>query len=256
MIQTMKKQDLQSGAAPGRPMGHIGRWLTAAISTLCISTSTIAWADTESYDLADFDGISAAEGIHMQVTIGDVFDVTAESEDPVQLERLELDVRRGILRAQMDYGLFSLNWAEKKTVTLRVTMPNLNHAEASSGAEIMADAMSGSNAELVASSGALLQINAIDGGAISVDVANGAHIKIAEGTCTSLSASVSRGSSLDMEKVACANAEIDASAGSRASVHADKSIAANASTGSNIRVYGAHEKIEINNSSGGDVIFP
>lgn len=195
MARKIKKQACSHSNVPDRYVGNRSSWLSqlafTAITTFCVSISTTAWADTESFDLSDFDGVSAAEGIHMHVTKGDAFAVSAESDDPEQLERLELDIRRGILRAKMDYGLFSLNWAEKKTVTVRVTMPNLNHVEASTGAEIMADTMSGSNTELAANTGSTLEVNAIDGGSMSVDVSNGGHIKIAEGACTSLSASVS-----------------------------------------------------------------
>lgn len=240
----------------GRPGRRLSRLARAAFTTLCVSISTAAWADTERFELSGFNGISAAEGIHIQVTIGEAFEVIAESEDRKQLELLELDVRRGILRAQMDDGFFSLNWAEREKVIIRVIMPSLIRAETFTGAKIVADAMSGSALELAASSGSSLQINAIDGGSMSVDVSSGADIKIAAGICTSLSANISGGSFLDMENVVCAKVEIDTRSGSNASVHVDKSINADASSGSRIRVYGAHNEVEIDVSSGGKVDFP
>lgn len=192
----------------------------------------------------------------MQVTTGETFEVIAESEDSRQLEILELEVRRGILQAQMDDGLFSLNWTKGKQVTIRVTMPNLTHAEASSGANIVADTMSGSALEVEASSGASLQINAVDGDTMSVDASSGAEINITGGTCKSLSIDASGGAVLDMEKVTCMDAQIDASSGAQASVHVDQSIQADASSGAKIRVYGAHEKVKVENSGGGSVDFP
>lgn len=264
MAHTSKIQTLSSAQVTDSTLDNIcfsaNRWLSqvalTAITTFCVSISTVAWADTQSFDLSGFDDVTVAQGIQMQITKGEAFEVIAESDDPEQLERLELDIRRGILRAQMDYGLFPFNWEEKETVTIRVTMPSLNHAEAATGAKIMADMMGGSNTELSATTGALLQINVIDGGSMSVVVSNGANIKIADGTCTSVSAKASGGSILDMEKVACADVEIDASSGSNASVNADKSINADASSGGKIRVYGAHEKVEVDTSSGGEIKFP
>ena len=216
----------------------------------------MAWADEKSFDLSGFDGVSAAEGIHVFITTGEEFEVIAESDDARQLKRLDLDVRRGTLRARMDNKPLSLIRTKGWKVTVRVTMPSLVQAEASSGAELVAEAMSSSALELESSSGSTLRVEAIDGGAISADVSSGAELIISGGSCKSLSADVSSGSSLDMEKVQCADVEIDASSGSDASVHADKLIDANASSGASIRVYGAHEDIKIETSSGGDIDFP
>lgn len=233
--------------------GRLSQVVFTVVTTFCFSISTAVWAETKNFDLSGFDGVSAAEGIQMQIIKGDVFKVSAESDDPEQLDRLELDIKRGILRAQMDYGLFSLNWQEKKRVTIRVTMPSLIHAETSTGAKIEADAVSGSAPELAAYSGSSLKINTINGGVMSADVSNGAEIQIGGGTCTSLSVSISGGAYLDMEKVKCGAVKIDASSGSHASVYADKSIEADASTGSRVRVYGDHDETKIDVSSGGKI---
>ena len=238
---------------PGRLPSRLAR---VAATTLCASISTLAVADEKNFGLSGFDGVSAAEGIHVFITTGEDFDVTAESNDSQQLKRLELDVRRGTLRARMDNKPLSLIRTKGWKVTVHVTMPSLIQAEASSGAELVADAMSGPALEVGSSSGSTLRIEAIDGGTISVDASSGSEIKIAGGTCKNLSADVSSGSTLEMEKVQCADVEIEASSGSEASVHADKRINADASSGASVRVYGAHEKIEIETSSGGDIDFP
>lgn len=254
MTHMMKKRTLLPAKALDRPGRWQGQFTRAALATLCVSISTTVWADTESFDLSGFDGISAAEGIHVQVTTGEAFEITAESKDDRQLELLELDVLGGILRAQMGEPLFS-DTTTRWQVTIHVTMPNLIHAEVSSGAEIMADEMSGSALEIASSSGSRLQINAIDGGMMSAHVSSGAEITIASGACTSLIADVSGGSSLDLENVACTEAEIKASGGSGAAVRAE-SINADASSGARIHVYGAHEEIEVEVSGGGEVDFP
>ncbi|MGJ8533823.1 MAG: head GIN domain-containing protein [Alphaproteobacteria bacterium] len=260
MTHEMRKQAHPFTNVPDRSVGSSGPWLPrlsrAAITTLCVSLSTAVWADTKGFELSDFDGISVAEGIHMQVTSGEAFEVVAESEDARQLEILALEVRRGILHAQMDDGLLSLIWTNGKQVTIRVTMPNLIHAEGSSGANIVADTMNGSALEVAASGGARLQIDDVDGDTMSVDVSSGAEINITGGTCKSLSIDASGGASLDMGKVGCMDADIDASTGAQASVHVDQSITADASSGARVRVYGAHEKVEVESSSGGAVEFP
>ena len=163
--------------------------------------STATNADTESFALSDFDGISVAEGISMHVITGEVFDVTAESDDTRQLELLELYVERGILRAKMNDRPFSLNRTEGWKVTVWVTLPSVVYAETSSGANLIADVMSGPAVEMVSSSGATLWITTIDAGAVSVDVSSGAELKISGGTCMSLTADISGGPRLIWRKL-------------------------------------------------------
>ncbi len=221
----------------------------------CTVIATASPAETRTFELSGFDGVSVADGIHLFVTTGEPTVVVAESDDARQLKRLELDVRRGTLRAQMDDRRFSLIRSKGWKVTVRVTMPSLVHAETSSGAELVADMMGGSSLELESSSGSTIRIGTIDDGGITADASSGADIRVSGGTCKSLSAEVSSGSSMEMEKLRCENVEINASSGANASVHADKLIDADASSGASIRVFGARENIEIETSGGGDIDF-
>lgn len=229
--------------------------IAGALSTLCASISVAAWADTRNYDLAGFEGISAADGIHMQVTTGTGFEVTAESDDPLQLELLSLKVRRGTLRAEMDGEPNVSNRTEEWKVTVRVTMPSLVKAEASAGAVFVADAMAGPDLEVSSANGSSLQISNINGDAISLDASSGAKINIANGICNALSANLSGGAFLDMKDVVCASGKIDARNGSNASVYAN-SVEADARSGATIDVYGTPEQTKIKSSGGGQVRFP
>lgn len=239
-----------------RPSHSLPTLARVTLTALCACLSTTALAETKTFDLSGFNGISAAEGIHVIATAGENFAVSAESDDARQLERLVLDVRRGTLRAEMDNQLFSLIRTKDWKVTVRVTLPSLIQAEASSGAELIVDTMSGSALELESSSGSTLRVETIDGETISADVSSGANIMIGGGTCNSLQVDVSSGSSLDMEQVQCAFVEVDASSGSSATVFAAESIDGDASSGAAIHVYGTHERIEIQVSSGGNIKFP
>jgi hypothetical protein len=117
--------------------------------------------------LSGFHGISAAEGIHVQVTTGEVFDVTTESENAQQLEYLKVDARHGLLRVQIEDTLLSPTLVSVDKVTIYVIMPNLFQAEALAGAEIAADAMSGPDLDVAASGGSTLRIDAVDGRVMS-----------------------------------------------------------------------------------------
>jgi hypothetical protein len=228
---------------------------TLAVAMISFLNASTAWAETQSFDLSGFEGISAAEGIHVHVTNGATFEVVAESDDNRQLEYLKLIVQRGVLHAEMDNGLLAPEWVTGDKLTIRIVMPALIQAEASSGARVEVEMINGSDLDVAASSGASLLIDAADGGTMQVDVSSGANVRIAGGTCASVSADVSGGSFLDMHDVTCANADIDASSGSTASVHADNAIDANASSGATIRIFGAHKDVSTNDSGGGTVIL-
>ena len=102
-----------------------------------------ALSETRSYELVGFDGVSVSSGIQMLVDVGEEFSVTAESDEPQQLERLELDVRRGTLRARMDSRPFAARRPESWRVTVYVSLPLLIHADSSSGADLEINEMNG-----------------------------------------------------------------------------------------------------------------
>ena len=232
-------------------------WLTFSIAmALSFSLATMAYAEERHFDVSDFNGVSVSHGIHVHVTMGENFEVVAESNDTQQLERLELDVQRDTLRVWMDKTSLSLVRNEGWKVTVRVTMPSLIQADASSGAELAADAMKGTALGLRASSGATILVETIDGGTITADVSSGAIFTVTEGTCETLSADISGGSSIDMAHVDCTDVAVDASSGSHAMVNAVSSINADASSGARIRVFGTFESKEFATSTGGAIDFP
>lgn len=227
--------------------------LCFAAAALCASMTTVALADTKTFDLDGFSGISASEGLHVFVTTNKAFEITAESDNARQLDRLELEVRGTTLVASMDSRPLSLFQNKGWQVSVWVSLPTLVQAEASSGAQMSVDVMNGSALKLTASSGASLLFEAIAGDTISVDATSGARIESNEGTCGSLSANLSSGAILEMMVVECGQVQVDASSGSVVDVNAQHLIDATASSGAAIRVYGAHELMEIDTSSGGTV---
>lgn len=224
----------------------------AALALLPMPT----FAETRIFDLTGFDGVSASSGIHVFVDVGEGFSVVAESDDEAQLDRLKVDVRRGTLRISMDQGLLSLRRTRGWRITMRVSLPELIHADASSGAWVEIDDMEGEFIELDASSGARIETDTLAGTTISAVVSSGSQISAAEGECDALEAVASDGSNLNLANVACSNVDATASSGASISVHADESIDAKASSGATITVHGTRAEIDINTSSGGDVVLP
>ena len=217
---------------------------------------TWAFSETRTFDLAGFDGVSASSGIHVIVDVGENYSVVAESDDKVQLDRLDIDIRRGTLRMRMDQRLLSLRRTRGWRITVRVSLPELIHADASSGAWVEIENMDGETLELIASSGARIEADILSGTTISAVVSSGSQISAASGDCEALEAVASDGSSLNLGEVECSNVDASASSGASVAVHADESIDANASSGSTITVHGAHQDMEISSSSGGNIVVP
>jgi hypothetical protein len=231
-------------------------WFAALALAFYTALVTTASADTRTFELTGFDGVVAAEGLHVFVTTGAEFEVTATSDSLRQLERLELDIRGTTLTAGMENRSLSVFRNKGSQVSVWITLPNLVQAEVSSGSELSVDVMNGLALELAGSSGGILLIETIDGETISANFSSGAEIEIGVGTCGSLSADVSSGALLGAENVSCAEVMVDASSGSNVSVNAERSIDANASSGAIVRVCGAHELTEVETSSGGSIDFP
>ncbi len=240
----------QSRCSTGRVIRTVG--LAIVLMTLPVS----AFSESRNLDLSGFDGVSATSGIRMVVDEGDEFSVTAESEAPRHLDHLLLDVRRSTLRARMERTLFDLRLSRGREVTVRVSLPQLIHADASAGARVEIDKMDGQALELTASSGARLEVDRLTGRSIVANASSGADIAAEAGACDRLEAVASSGARLELFGVECTRVQANASSGSNASVFADDRIDASSSSGSTISVHGAHERIEINTSSGGRILFP
>ncbi|MBT8408332.1 MAG: DUF2807 domain-containing protein [Alphaproteobacteria bacterium] len=219
------------------------------------ASASLVLAEERSFDLSGFDGVRVSEGIHMVVTAGSEFAVTAESSEAAQLDRLELDVRRNTLHADMDRRAFSLRRTKGWMVTVSVSMPALVQAEASSGAELRANQMIGEDLDLEASSGASLFVNRIEAEAVKVDASSGARAEIEGGTCERIDANASSGAAIDIGEVKCERARVDASSGARIDLMATVAVDASASSGASITVYGNPGKTDIDASSSGSVLM-
>ncbi len=233
-----------------------GRCLIAVILCLLTPVSVAVAQQTVTHELSGFDGVAASHGIQMVLTIGSAYSVTAESDEPRQLELLELNVHRGVLGAEMDRNLFSSFRAESWRVTVRVSMPELTEATASSGASISADRATGDEKQLSVSGGAQIRLDLVDSEEVSLTAASGSRISVEGGSCEALEVQASNGSSISAHGLRCSNVGVSASSGSDTLVFAEQMVEANASSGALIQVFGDQKVRDINSSSGGSITFP
>ncbi|MEX0627336.1 MAG: DUF2807 domain-containing protein [Cucumibacter sp.] len=238
-----------------------GLILAAAAAAFSLAASP-ARAETRSLELDPFDRIAITSGIGAVVTVGGEQAISIESDNPELLGRLRIDVRDGTLRAEIDYnwldtllggGILATIFGERPQVTIRISVPALTGAEATSGALVEIDKLNGESLRLEASSGARLEVATIEAGTLDAESTSGATLVAAAGSCERLNADASSGATLDLGKLECAEVIASASSGATARVFARDAIDAEASSGASVAVLGEPERSRVNSSSGGNV---
>ena len=224
-------------------------------ATAAFLLSPAALAETRNFDLPGFDEVHVSSGITAEIIVGGDQSVVVEAEDDDDFDELEVSVRNGKLRIELERSFFESlrDWfSEGPRLTARVSVPALTELEASSGADVDASGMSGQYLVVGASSGAHLTIDEVRGEDVSASASSGASLDAA-GTCGRIDANVSSGGHLNLARLECEDVRVDASSGGQAEVFASVSIDANASSGGDVDVAGGPADIEIDTSSGGDI---
>jgi hypothetical protein len=235
--------------------------MAAVAAGLLISTA--AYADSKTYELSGFDKIDIATGLDAVVKLGDNFSVTATSGSAQALDNLKLDVTDGVLVARFDQsfldfiisgGLVGMLLSSGNALSIEVTMPAISAIDASSGADVRAQGLTGDQLSLSASGGANIDVTDAKLGTVQIGASSGADVDIS-GTAASVDAEASSGAGVDAEKLMAASVTANASSGGSISVHATDSINAEASSGGDVDVSGNPTTRDVDASSGGDVNF-
>lgn len=187
--------------------------------------------ETQSYDLDGFTQVSASAGVDVIISVGGDYAVEVEQEDG-DFEKLVLKVEGDTLVVSRKGGGWGLFGGNRPNYRATVSMPRLTSVDVSSGADVVAEGVSG--------------------GPMEIDSSSGADARVS-GTCTTLEADASSGSDIDASDLVCENVTADVSSGADISVHATVSVSADASSGGDIVVYGNPGEVEMDSSSGGDV---
>ncbi len=224
----------------------------AGVVALLLTTPGFA-ADQTYNDLPAFTAIHVASGIDAVVTVGPAQSVAASAPTAEHLADIKVEVRDGTLKVWRDWDFFDLFGDRGDTQTrFTITAPKLESADASSGADIEVNGLTGENVWLEASSGAGLKAIGVQATNVEVDVSSGGQIT-ADGTCTTLEVDTSSGAGAHLHDLACTHAEAEASSGSSARISITGDLRAKASSGAGISVQGKPTTTKIDESSGGHV---
>jgi hypothetical protein len=197
------------------------RFVSAAV--LVVLTAGAASAETRA--ISGFDAISTSAGVPVEVSIGSGFQVEVTGRDAARIEtRVEGDTLVVRPRGQWHWG--------RRDAQVRVTMPAVSGLEASSGASIRANQITGPALELGASSGASVRVS---------------------GSCGNVAADASSGARIDAEGLRCEAGSAEVSSGASVRVNVAGRLDVDASSGGDVFAAGGAQLGDISLSSGGSL---
>ena len=208
----------------------------ALVSAGFMSSASNAWASEKSFDLDNFTGVAAAQGLDVEVAVGEQFLVTASSDSADQLDNLTFRVKDEvlILRRESRSASFWDWWKRSDDVSVTVQMPSVSVLKASSGAELLVE---GVNCETLA-----------------IDASSGSDIEVI-GRCNTATIDASSGAGVDLRRLELKTATADASSGADINLNVSDAFYGDASSGADIDVYGLPAVAESDTSSGADIDF-
>ena len=209
---------------------------TGSMSVGIIATVPSVWAVDKVFELDNFNGVAAVQGLDVGVVVGKQFLVTASSESAEQLENLKIRVEDDVLVVGREYrssGFWDC-WKHSADATVMVQMPSLSVLKASSGAELLVE---GVNCET-----------------LSIDASSGSDIEVI-GRCQTATIDASSGAGVDLKRLEVKTATADASSGADININVSDAFYGDASSGADIDVYGQPTVAESDTSSGADIDF-
>lgn len=200
----------------------------------------------------DFHAIHVSTGIHLYLTQGGEKAVAVSAADPEYRERIQTEVRGGVLHIYYDTEKWKWLDFHGKELKVYVSCTILDGLEASSGAKVDVDGiLKTGNFTMEFSSGAKFwgKVEAAD---LRVQQNSGAQSTIS-GTAAHLQASATSGSHLHGYDLVAGVCDVNANSGGSIDISVEKEMAVSAHSGGRIRYQGAGVIREVHTSSGGSV---
>lgn len=227
------------------------------LATLCLVLAIVVGANAQTTttfdDLGEFTGVRVSSAFQVDLVRGDAYAAEVTVPDRVA-DRVSVEVDDGILVIELKRGS-SVNMRGRERLSAVVTLPMLEAIDASGATEVRSeDRWEGDALAIGASGAADIELDlAVNSLAIS---ASGASDIDLTGEATQLTVDCSGASDVDAEELIAANVTVSSSGASDVSVHAEESIVATASGGSDIRYSGKAERVSVDASGGSDIHGP
>lgn len=208
---------------------------------------------TKKFDYSDFNRIKAENGMHVELTKSDTYNVEVIADDNV-MEHIQVSKSGDTLKIRP-----KANAAFRSaTLTAKITMPDLYKLELSGGSHASVTGFVSSHDLSISLSGGShlsepLKPGDISAGNADFNLSGGSHVTLS-GSTDDLSIKCSGGSHINLEAFSVSNADIDLSGGSHATVNVGGTLDAKLSGGSKVFYVGEPTMGEIDVDWDSDII--
>lgn len=214
-------------------------------------------ADTRRYELDPFDRIDVSNGLEVIVTRGEPASVSAEALRPGALDKLDLRVADGVLRASRRSNLLTMIAGTglffpayvRRDVRLVIVAPNLVAVSAATNALMRVDALVGPSIEITCVRSASIDVEYLRAETLRLTSSSAGRVGIA-GVCDRLDASFSSGSRISAMQLSCTDVFVAGSNGAFADVNAIGAVSGTLSNGTAAHFYGRPASIDVKATSG------
>jgi Putative auto-transporter adhesin, head GIN domain len=235
-------------------MKRISLFLLAGILSLAglAQDKVINDANAEVRPVGSFHGIKISHGIELVVKQGNAEAVAVSAVNTEIRDNIKTEVVGGVLKIYFDTKWYK-NWNSRdKKLKAYVSVKDLDLLDASSGSSTTVDGnLRAGNLKIDLSSGAVFK-GAVDAASLRVDGSSGAIAHIS-GKAGSASMEASSGAMVYGYELVSDKCDADASSGGGIQVSVNKELAAEASSGGDIRYKGAGVITRVSTGSGGSV---
>jgi hypothetical protein len=223
--------------------------ITMALLATALLVSAAAQAASESRNLTGFTSVSIADGIDVQVTIGDKYNVVVSTQ-----RNNPGDVLTTLRGNELRIERRSWRWWSwgRSDYRVQVTLPVLEAISASGGSDVRGAAvMDGKDLRLSASGGSDVRFE-LKARELHLSASGGAEIEVS-GQAERAHVRASGGADIDSSRLVAGEVAVSASGGADVQVNATRTLSAVASGGSDIRCRGDPVVKESKSSGGSDI---
>jgi hypothetical protein len=211
-----------------------------------------AAAASKTYYRAAFTGVQIESSLNAKIEIGAVQSIRAETADVADLDKLQVEVVNGNLRAWVDRGLWDLVSFNDPRVTITIVTPSLTALSANATSKVVASAMIGDKVSIDVASSADIIVKRIKTRSLDLS-ASGAGTLDLSGICAIGKVQISSGASISGKALECVDLAVEASSGGSGVLFASGQVDAQVSSGANIQLAGHPDHVDDEVSSGADV---
>jgi hypothetical protein len=227
--------------------------ITISLSGILFAQKTINDPNVEKRVLSGFHGIDVATGIKLYLSAGSAETVAVSADKEEFRDKIITEVVNGILKIHYETKPGAINHPhETKNMRAYVSYMNLDHLNASSGANVESEGvLKSGKLDMVINTGARMNA-ALDITDLAIKQSTGSQI-ILTGHANNLYAEGSTGSKLMGEELDVNTCTVIVRTGARISIDSEKEINARASSGGQVRYKGAAVIRDSHTSMGGRV---